>query len=92
MVEQLDEDVEFTRGVRAAAPPPEAMDLFAWSEMDAQRPLALGDKLTHAVERGLVVYCATPRQRRTARLLLYLHAARCCERRRVRPRRCRNER
>ena len=52
---------------------PADMDLFTWSEMDANRPQALADKLRHAVEHGLTVYHATPRQFRTARLLLYLH-------------------
>lgn len=49
------------------------MDLFAWSELDANRPGALRDKFQHVVEKGLTVLYASPRQYRTARLLLYLH-------------------
>lgn len=49
------------------------MDLFAWSALDAKRPGALRDKFQHVVEKGLVVYCDSPRQYRTARLLLYLY-------------------
>jgi hypothetical protein len=49
------------------------LDLFAWSEQDARRPRALHDKYNYAVERGLVLYYASPRQYRTARLMLYLY-------------------
>ena len=49
------------------------VDLFAWSEIAATRPQALGDKLQYAVENGLAIYYSTPRQLRTARLMLYLH-------------------
>ncbi len=55
---------------QASAPAP---DLFAWSEADASRPHALRDPFQHAVEQGIVLYCASPRQQRTARLLFYLH-------------------
>ncbi len=51
----------------------EEIDLFAWSEIAAKRPQALGDKLQFAVENGLAIYYSTPRQLRTARLVLYLH-------------------
>ncbi len=56
-----------------AAPVPRDIDLFAWSAEDAKRPHALSDKCVHAAEKALVVYWTTPRQYRTARLLLYLH-------------------
>jgi hypothetical protein len=49
------------------------IDLFAWSELAAQQPRALADKLQHAVDHGLVIYYSSPRQLRTARLMLYLH-------------------
>lgn len=49
------------------------VDLFVWSEIAAKRPQALGDKFQHAVENGLTIYYATPRQLRIARLMLYLH-------------------
>ena len=49
------------------------LDLFAWSQIDAHRPSALSDRYRHAVEQGLVLYYTTPRQYRTARLMLYLH-------------------
>ena len=51
----------------------EEMDLFVWSEIAAQRPQALADKIQHAIEHGLTIYCSTPRQLRTARLMLYLY-------------------
>jgi hypothetical protein len=51
----------------------EEMDLFAWSEINEARPEALSDRFRHAIEQGLVIYCTTPRQFRTARLMLYLH-------------------
>ncbi len=37
------------------------------------------DKFRHAVEQGLTIYYATPRQLRTSRLLLYLHVINCYE-------------
>ena len=49
------------------------LDLFGWSELDAKRPQAFVDKIHHAVAQGLVIYCTSPRQFRTARLMLYLH-------------------
>ena len=58
---------------RDASVASDAMDLFTWSEMDADRPGALKDHFQHAIEQGLVVLYATPRQHRIARLLLYLH-------------------
>lgn len=48
-------------------------DLFAWSELDAKEPSGIRDKFQRAIEKGLVVYVTTPRQYRTARMLLYLH-------------------
>ncbi|HOZ48469.1 MAG TPA: hypothetical protein PLO37_22990 [Candidatus Hydrogenedentes bacterium] len=65
-------DIEFDHEV-AEEPVPEDIDLFAWAEKDAARPRALADKYQHAVEGGLVLYYASSRQFRTARLLLYLH-------------------
>lgn len=49
------------------------LDLFAWSEIAAKRPKALADKFQHTVEQAMTLYYSTPRQLRTARLMLYLH-------------------
>ncbi len=49
------------------------IDLFAWSEIDAAKPRTVADPYGHAVENGVVLMYASPRQYRTARLLLYLH-------------------
>ena len=49
------------------------MDLFAWSELDANRPSACADKMAHACEYGFGAYYSSPRQYRIARLLLTLH-------------------
>jgi hypothetical protein len=48
-------------------------DLFEWSEKDAKRPEALADRFSYVLEQGLVIYYSSPRQARTARLLLYMH-------------------
>ncbi|HOJ33556.1 MAG TPA: hypothetical protein PKY35_09085 [Candidatus Hydrogenedentes bacterium] len=56
----------------------QGLDLFQWSAADASRPAALRDSFQHAMEHGLVVYCATPHQMRVARLLLYLHLIERC--------------
>ena len=63
---------------------PAEADLIAWSEADAGRPKALQEPLQYAMEHGLVVYCTSPRQRRTARLMLYLHFVDCCRQRKSR--------
>ncbi len=54
-------------------PVQEDLDLFAWAELDSSRPKALTDKYAHAASHGLTIYYASPRQLRTARLMLYLH-------------------
>jgi len=51
----------------------DGLDLFAWSSLDAERPRACADHLAHACARGFGLHYATPRQYRTARLLLTLH-------------------
>jgi hypothetical protein len=66
-------EVEFESHMRGAATPQEEVDLFTWSELAAQRPHALADRLQHAVEHGMTIYYSSPRQLRTARLMLYLH-------------------
>lgn len=53
--------------------PPTDLDLFAWSELDAAKPSTVADPYRHAIEKGMVLMYATPRQYRTARLLVYLH-------------------
>ncbi len=65
------EEIERDFDAQAAEKSPD--DLFAWSEIDAQRPKALQDRFRYAAETGLVVYYATARQYRTARLMMYLH-------------------
>jgi len=49
------------------------MDLFGWSEMDSKTPNAFADKIQHAAEKGISIFCSSPRQFRTARLMMYLH-------------------
>ncbi|MFO7976620.1 MAG: hypothetical protein R6V12_18535 [Candidatus Hydrogenedentota bacterium] len=49
------------------------IDLFAWSEIDAAKPSTVADPYGHAIEKGMALMYATPRQYRTARLLMYLH-------------------
>lgn len=49
------------------------IDLFTWSELDAAKPAIASEPYRHAVEHGLVLMYGSPRQYRTARLLLYLH-------------------
>ncbi|MFP4190631.1 MAG: hypothetical protein ACLFU6_01035 [Candidatus Hydrogenedentota bacterium] len=58
---------------RVSSSDEENMDLLKWSEHSAHRPRALQEPYQHAAERGLVIYCASARQWRTARLVLYLH-------------------
>ncbi|HIJ74168.1 MAG TPA: hypothetical protein HPP83_08720 [Candidatus Hydrogenedentes bacterium] len=66
-------EIEYESASYRARAIPDDIDLFAWSELDASRPRAFADKLQHLFERSFVVYYASPRQYRTARLLLYLH-------------------
>ncbi|MCC7260388.1 MAG: hypothetical protein IT567_05085, partial [Alphaproteobacteria bacterium] len=49
------------------------VDLFAWSEINGKRPVALADRFTHACEKGMILYCDTSQQHRIARLMLTLH-------------------
>ena len=65
--------IQFDTETYNPAAVPGDLDLFTWSELDANRPSALSDKFQHVVESGLTVYYGSPRQRRTARLMLYLH-------------------
>jgi hypothetical protein len=51
----------------------EGMELFAWSTVDAERPDACGDSLSHACNHGFGVFCASSTQYRIGRLLLTLH-------------------
>ena len=66
-------DIEFEAQENRGFQPVEEIDLLAWSEIAAKRPKALTDKLQYAAEHGIVVYHASPRQFRTARLMLHLH-------------------
>lgn len=49
------------------------LDLLAWSEQDSKRPRAFLERFHFALEEGMSVQYNSPRQYRTARLLLYLH-------------------
>ncbi len=64
---------EFEAAAQAEQSATPDLDLFDWSELDAKRPRAFTDGLRHAMEQGLLIYCSSPRQFRTARLILYLH-------------------
>lgn len=66
-------NAEFMMGSAHARPAAEEMDLFGWSEMDAQVPAAFSDPVRHAAEHGITVFCSSPRQFRTARLIMFLH-------------------
>jgi hypothetical protein len=66
-------EVDFDSQAERRAPEHTELDLFVWSEMEANRPEACGDILVHACERGFGVYYSSPRQYRIARLLLTLH-------------------
>lgn len=65
--------VDFDNRARRTQPIAQDMDLFAWSELDANRPGACADKFAHACEKGLRVYYRGPRQYRVGRLMLTLH-------------------
>lgn len=71
LYERLDAEFERQAALGTACMP--EIDLFEWSEIAAKRPQALNDRIQHAIERGMTVYYSTPRQLRTARLMLYLH-------------------
>ena len=70
---ETDFDTQNTR-----RPAREDLDLLAWAEQTASRPRALTDKRRHAAERGLLIYYASDRQLRTARLMLLLHLVSRC--------------
>jgi hypothetical protein len=71
LYERLEADFDAQAG--QAVPRDGDLDLFSWSEMDAHRPGACGDKIGYACEHGLRVFYQGARQRRIARLLLTLH-------------------
>ena len=56
-----------------AAPHEDDADLLAWAERKAAQPQAITDPYYYAAEHGLLMYCGSQRQFRTARLMLYLH-------------------
>jgi len=66
-------EVEYDLKSLRSASASQELDLFAWSEMAAKRPHALADKFQHVVENGMTIFYSSPRQLRTARLMLYLH-------------------
>lgn len=65
--------VDFDRKASRTTPLAQDMDLFAWSEIDSNRPGACGDKIAYACENGIRLYYKGPRQLRICRLLLTLH-------------------
>lgn len=65
--------LDFDQRATEYLPETEEVDLFAWSEIDAERPGACGDKLAHACEKGIRVYWKGERQFRISRLMLTLH-------------------
>lgn len=77
LYDSVSESFDKERCTRAL--PEEEMDLFAWSAEDADRPHALKDRIQHVVEHGLRILYVTPRQYRTARLMVYLHLICCYE-------------
>jgi hypothetical protein len=64
---------EFDARTYRSLPQAQELDLLDWSDIDATRPGACGDKLAYACEHGFGVYYSGPRQYRIARLLLTLH-------------------
>ena len=66
-------EMHFDHIAERHAPDRDELDLFSWSEMEANRPEACGDILAHACEHGFGIYYNSPRQYRIARLLLTLH-------------------
>jgi hypothetical protein len=68
--ERLSAEAEQQEG---RAQPEAPQDLFAWSEANAKRPRAFRDPYQQAVEHGVILFYSSPRQLRTARLMLNLH-------------------
>lgn len=66
-------EASFDGQPRNDAPVSGGLDLLTWAEEAASKPRALGDKRAFAAESGLVIYCASPRQWRIARMMLCLH-------------------
>ncbi len=66
-------EVEFDSKTYNNVPQAQELDLFAWSEMDSDRPRACADKLAYACRHGFGIYYNGPRQLRIARLLMTLH-------------------
>lgn len=64
---------EFEVSAYHNAPEAKELDLFGWSELDANRPSACADRFAHACENGFGIYYNSARQYRIARLLLTLH-------------------
>jgi hypothetical protein len=53
--------------------PEKSPDLFAWAVIDGERPRACADKFFHACAQGFGAFYSSPRQFRTARLVMTLH-------------------
>ncbi len=64
---------EFQVSAYRSVPQAQELDLFGWSELDANRPSACADRFAHACEHGFGIYYNSARQYRIARLLLTLH-------------------
>jgi hypothetical protein len=78
---------EYDNARYSARPAEKDLDLFGWSAIETDRPGALTDPFQHAIEHAFTIYCASPRQFRTARLMLYLHLIRRIQEAKIRFRR-----
>ncbi|MCP4639842.1 MAG: hypothetical protein GY851_05390 [bacterium] len=68
--------VDFEASQKPQPQEDDELDLFGWSAIEEARPSAITDPFNHAINKGMIIYCATPIQMRTARLVLYLHLIR----------------
>lgn len=71
-------NVEFRSQARRDAGSLRGLDLLDFGSGPGGAP-DTSDKFAYAVEHGLIVYYATPRQFRTSKILLYLHLINCYE-------------
>ncbi len=65
--------IEYETVGKKAQQPSDDMDLFGWSERDSLVPLSFTDTINHAAEHCVTIFCSSPRQFRTARLIMHLH-------------------
>lgn len=72
LYEQFSEDFDENHVLDEAAVD-DGMELLAWSAVDASRPEACADALTHACNHGFGIFCGSSTQYRIGRLLFTLH-------------------